>query len=185
MEYDEIFELCHHGIKGQRWGIRRYQNEDGTLTEEGKKRYGSVGLKEVSLNTIEKDREKYKQKLLDSTADIRKAKKLEDQAIALAKKYDFDPDDGGGGSTKAAQEAGIKYMDLWEEAARLRAPYEIGGSKYNEYHKLTNDYLTKKYGTYRMNMLKTKDVAPVVAAGVSITALLLAGIGGFVYMVRH
>lgn len=32
--------LCHHGIKGQKWGIRRFQNEDGTLTEEGRRRYG-------------------------------------------------------------------------------------------------------------------------------------------------
>lgn len=32
-------ELYHHGIKGQKWGIRRYQNPDGTLTEAGKKRY--------------------------------------------------------------------------------------------------------------------------------------------------
>lgn len=32
-------ELYHHGIKGQRWGIRRYQNEDGTLTAAGKSRY--------------------------------------------------------------------------------------------------------------------------------------------------
>ena len=31
--------LKHHGIQGQKWGIRRYQNPDGTLTEEGKKRY--------------------------------------------------------------------------------------------------------------------------------------------------
>lgn len=31
--------LYHHGIQGQRWGIRRYQNPDGTLTEEGKRRY--------------------------------------------------------------------------------------------------------------------------------------------------
>lgn len=30
--------LAHHGIKGQKWGIRRYQNEDGTLTAEGKAR---------------------------------------------------------------------------------------------------------------------------------------------------
>ena len=32
--YDDI--LCHHGIKGQKWGIRRYQNPDGSLTEAGK-----------------------------------------------------------------------------------------------------------------------------------------------------
>ena len=31
-------ELYHHGILGQRWGIRRYQNEDGTLTAAGKKK---------------------------------------------------------------------------------------------------------------------------------------------------
>lgn len=31
--------LVHHGIEGMRWGRRRYQNEDGSLTEAGKKRY--------------------------------------------------------------------------------------------------------------------------------------------------
>ena len=31
--------LCHYGIKGQKWGIRRYQNEDGTLTQLGKEHY--------------------------------------------------------------------------------------------------------------------------------------------------
>ena len=31
--------LIHHGIKGQKWGIRRYQNEDGSLTAAGRKQY--------------------------------------------------------------------------------------------------------------------------------------------------
>lgn len=34
--------LAHYGIKGQKWGIRRFQNSDGSLTAEGRKRYGSV-----------------------------------------------------------------------------------------------------------------------------------------------
>ena len=34
-----INELQHHGIKGQKWGVRRFQNTDGSLTAEGKKRY--------------------------------------------------------------------------------------------------------------------------------------------------
>lgn len=37
-------ELCHYGIKGQKWGVRRYQNEDGTYTEEGKKRRSLSGM---------------------------------------------------------------------------------------------------------------------------------------------
>lgn len=32
-------EMRHHGILGQKWGVRRYQNSDGSLTDEGKKRY--------------------------------------------------------------------------------------------------------------------------------------------------
>lgn len=34
-------EFNHHGIKGMRWGVRRYQNKDGSLTSAGKKRYKS------------------------------------------------------------------------------------------------------------------------------------------------
>ena len=38
-------ELYHHGIQGMKWGVRRYQNEDGSLTEEGKRRYNTYSEK--------------------------------------------------------------------------------------------------------------------------------------------
>lgn len=34
--------LAHHGIKGQKWGVRRFENKDGSLTEAGKKRYSKA-----------------------------------------------------------------------------------------------------------------------------------------------
>lgn len=33
--------IYHHGIKGQKWGVRRFQNQDGTLTSIGRSRYSS------------------------------------------------------------------------------------------------------------------------------------------------
>lgn len=39
MELEDTDELAHHGVLGMKWGVRRYQNKDGTLTPTGKKRY--------------------------------------------------------------------------------------------------------------------------------------------------
>ena len=60
MDYLQIRELYHDGIKGMKWGIRRYQNYDGTLTEEGRRRYnknydddraeGSLPTKDIDGN---------------------------------------------------------------------------------------------------------------------------------------
>ena len=44
--------LYHHGIKNQKWGVRRFQNEDGSLTPAGRERY----LKEASFNAQAADK---------------------------------------------------------------------------------------------------------------------------------
>lgn len=43
--------LAHHGILGQKWGVRRYQNEDGSLTAKGKKHYAKADTKWAKKNT--------------------------------------------------------------------------------------------------------------------------------------
>ena len=48
-------KLYHHGIKGQRWGVRRFQNKDGSLTSEGEKRY-SKGQEKVNDKKDSKER---------------------------------------------------------------------------------------------------------------------------------
>lgn len=59
-------ELVHWGIKGQRWGIRRYQNPDGTLTEEGKARY---------------DKQEEGKARQDKRADVKNRRRLSDKSL--------------------------------------------------------------------------------------------------------
>lgn len=47
-EYNHSYnsdELYHHGILGMKWGVRRYQNKNGSLTPQGKKRYTPTGIR--------------------------------------------------------------------------------------------------------------------------------------------
>lgn len=70
-------ELYHHGILGQKWGIRRYQNKDGTLTAEGKKRYGrNVSEQEAFDNFLKEDkRTQYEMAVKYGTVDPKVVKK--------------------------------------------------------------------------------------------------------------
>lgn len=57
-------DLIHYGVLGMKWGIRRYQNADGSLTSEGKKRYNEAVIKEKksiddNLNYLSKNNKNF------------------------------------------------------------------------------------------------------------------------------
>lgn len=74
-------ELMHHGIKDMRWGVRRYQNKDGSLTELGKKRY----KKELAKIRAEKAKVDTQKKIVERQLKTRaKFSKLDDMREELA-----------------------------------------------------------------------------------------------------
>ena len=121
-------ELYHHGIKGMKWGVRKYQNPDGSLTAKGKKRYEimiDAADKAKSISDIaKKDSERYSRK-----AESAKTAKLTDSQY---KKFIYDMF-GVDGKNKKYVESEAKqlgYKDSKEMAADHLGIGQMGSANY-------------------------------------------------------
>lgn len=77
--------LAHWGVKGMKWGIRRYQNKDGTLTPAGKKRYAEEMARLDKESKILKNKQRTKAQLDKLDA---KRREIEEQKRSLSGKTD-------------------------------------------------------------------------------------------------
>ncbi len=76
-------ELYHFGTKGMKWGIRRFQNEDGSLTEEGRRHYGyslKRGIKNIREARQKKKLAKKRAKALEAARKARAEKRAHEAA---------------------------------------------------------------------------------------------------------
>ena len=130
--------LEHHGIVGMKWGVRRYQNKDGTLTNAGKKRYSSGGGQE---RTIEQRRQNVKNRRTMSTAEIEsriRRLKLEQQYKELT---DADIRPGQGYTEQILKDVGKRVATTVLTGAALYAGKAV----------ITKEFNVKEFGNAIFN----------------------------------
>lgn len=152
--------LMHHGIIGMKWGVRRFQNEDGTLTDLGKKRYEKNLDKYVGddgqLN--ERGQKKYDRLVKKANADY-------DYAESLMKK------DVKGRNSRFASQA-VMNANRWEaQAQMIKENPELLKRAMDLGEKFTNTSKKEKAGH------------AAAAVGMTAASVALAAIGGAPFIV--
>ena len=140
-------ELYHHGVKGQRWGIRRYQNKDGTLTPAGRKRADKLRnqyLKLTGKKQLRGDKSKQSSQTSEKSKSISEMSDAELQQVINRKRLEqqylqLSPKKVSAGKKfvdkvllPAATEAGKKALSSYMEKqfrAALKVPAQNDGKK--------------------------------------------------------
>ena len=126
-------ELCHYGIKGQKWGVRRFQNSDGSYTSEGKRRAQQQEKKDPVKEMKDEDLRKAINRLSlenrykDLTKKPTPPSKLEStkKAVNRAKKMDQD-------SRKATKKERMDLSKKTDKELRDQINRELLERQYND-----------------------------------------------------
>lgn len=151
--YDTNNYLAHHGIKGQKWGVRRFQNPDGTRTPLGKKRERE---KEVDHDTLIKStnaKELYKNrdKLSDRELQDRLNRLRNEEALKQIAKAKNNTKNGQSVAKKVLSKIGEKSAEAIAVAvvgATVIPLAKKGSNAVSEYVKGIMDYVILEDGDF-------------------------------------
>ena len=132
-------ELMHYGIKGQKWGVRRFQYENGSYTTEGKERYGRGSKNSSESNKKQSSPNVYRS---NGTSNGRKEvdKLFDNRDYDAASKFDF-----------AGQHALSEYKRGGRDAAEKAISSQLKGYKYE--YSINDDKSSKdSYSTYSLRV---------------------------------
>lgn len=147
-------ELYHYGVLGMKWGVRRYQNPDGSLTAAGRQRYGTAGIRKLT-----KDERK------EFTETAKKIRKLTRSAAATDYNRDL--------YSKQIKKNNKRLKKRTDKDGKVNIADLIGTNGANERKKLYDKHSArlhkdlerlvtnaqKKYGSSRIADISYKDTA--------------------------
>lgn len=181
--------LWHFGIKGQKWGLRRFQEADGSLTAQGRERYG-VGEAEDRKKRKAEEKERYKRgkQLSEERDNIVWRKRSE----ILGKDKEYLK------AQKDADDADLEYARAKDEHERENAAYHRGHADANvsrRYDKANakamkhaNEIMTKKYGDKALSDIDHYKVESEKKFnrffGGTLAALTVAAIGAHIVLTK-
>lgn len=141
-------ELYHFGVQGQKWGLRRYQNEDGSLTDAGRQHYGYTMSREVNRLKKYAKKEQNKEFKSKKKANVAAKYKRKKQKIQFLTGYRY-------GSTGLFAHQQGKYEAKADRLAYKSEKYKRKGSKL--YEKMKEKYRNMPADTFKssdLNYLK-------------------------------
>ena len=142
--YDREMYLAHYGIKGQKWGVRRFQNSDGTWTAEGKARYGDSGMtrqdKKAARAEYKADNKQAYEYGRSATIAGRAASYAQKKEAKAQKKYD--------------RHKSAKNADRLKIAKKLRKDWDAEAKRTQKQAEEHRKSLVSKYGKDHVSDLK-------------------------------